>query len=77
MTPRQFGPAIRSNCGRAAASMAWRSSPVNPAEITTAPLVPRAAACSMIPGTVGAGVAMTTRSGVSGSAASEGYAVNP
>ena len=50
MIPRQLGPTIRKMCGRAASSIAWRSSPPassppspNPAVITTAPLVPRAA----------------------------------
>ena len=83
MTPRQFGPTIRIPLARAVARI-WRSSSapsgptsLNPAEMMTTALTPAAAHSSIVAGMVGAGVAMTTSSGFSGSAARFGYARTP
>jgi hypothetical protein len=75
ITPRQFGPTIRIWLARAVARI-WRSSSapsgptsLNPAEMMTTALTPAAAHSSMVAGIVTAGVAITTSSGASGSAA--------
>ena len=83
ITPRQFGPTRRMLPRRAWASTCRSSStpagPVSlkPAEMTTAPGMPRSAASPMMPGMIAAGVVTTTRSGFSGRLASLGYALIP
>ena len=76
MRPRQLGPRIRSRCGRATSSIrCWSelSPPCvvadMPAARTTTARVPRSPSSSTRSGTVEAGVQITARSGVSGSAA--------
>ena len=75
ITPRQLGPTIRIPLARAVARI-WRSSSapsgptsLNPAEMMTTAFTPAAAHSSTVAGIVPAGVAMTTSSGTSGSAA--------
>ena len=68
MSPRQFGPRIRTPPRFAAASIAsWSVRPslpasANPLESTAAALIPARAASSITPGTVAAGVTTTARS---------------
>ena len=75
ITPRQFGPTIRIPLARAVSRICRSSSapsgPISlkPAEMMTTALTPAAAHSSTVAGMVAAGVAMTTSSGVSGSAA--------
>ena len=71
--PTQLGPRMRSRCGRAASSMAClklgppgMTAAERPALSTSAARVPRRPSSSMSPGTVGAGVQITARSGVCG-----------
>ena len=80
--PRQFGPTIRMRWGRAASSTCWRRvapstvSP-RPAEMTMAAQQPRSPSAAMMPGTVRAGVAITARSGTSGSVSTERWHCRP
>ena len=57
--PRQFGPMMRRQVGRAASSILWRSSGPSPAVMTTAARVPFLPSAAIRPGTVSGGVAMT------------------
>ncbi len=78
MMPRQLGPSTRSPWRRAFSSSARSSAapagPVSekPALTTTAARTPAAPHCSMIPGTVAAGVAITARSTLRGTSPIEG-----
>ena len=74
ITPKQFGPTMRMPA-LLASSKTWRSSstptgPISlkPAEIMMTPFTPFAPQSFTMPGTVGGGVMMTARSGVSGTA---------
>ena len=67
--PRQFGPMMRRQYGRAALSAACLSSGDRPAVMTTTARVPFAPSAPITPGTVAGGVAITASSGASGSAA--------
>ena len=64
--PKQFGPMMRRQVGRAASSILWRRSGPSPAVTTTAARVPFLPSAAIRPGTVSGGVAMTARSGASG-----------
>ena len=68
MTPRQFGPTSRRPVARAARSQLSANDPApcpSPAVITIAVATPFSPDAATIPGTEGAGAAMTSRSGAS------------
>ena len=67
----QLGPRMRSRCGRAASSIAWRSSALKPAVSTIAARVPAAPRAPINAATVSAGVQITASSGTLGNAATE------
>ena len=83
IAPRQFGPSSRIRPLRASASTRRSNSTpasprsLNPAEMMIAPFTPAATHSAMIPGTVGAGVAMIASSICSGTSAIVGYALMP
>ena len=68
-TPRQFGPMMRRQVGRAASSIACLVALSRPAVITTAAGVPLAPSSAIRGGTVSGGVTITASSGAAGSAA--------
>ena len=76
ISPREFGPSTRTPWRFAAAtSSAWSERPPSPAspkplESTTAALMPALPASSITPGTEAAGVTITARSTLRGSAES-------
>ena len=83
ITPRQLGPMMRMR-PRLASSSTWRSSSapalpasLKPAEMMIAPFTPAATHSRTTPGTVLAGVTITARSTLSGTAATVGYARIP
>ena len=65
--PKQFGPTMRRQVGRAALSVAWRRSGPSPEVMTTAARVPLSPSAEIREGMVSGGVAMTASSGGSGS----------
>ena len=83
MNPMQLGPMMRRPRGRAASSTARSSAAPsgprsrNPADRMTAARAPRSASWRTISGTVGAGVAITARSGASGRLATSRWTGTP
>src|SRR5579863_913626 len=80
MTPKQFGPMMRSLWERAIRATASAIEPApwpRPEEMMTAPATPSLPASSMISGMAGAGAVITMRSGTNGKDDRLGDVVNP